>query len=376
VTPRDAVRRRDRGEPCAPSGVGRAACRPRRRIAATVGLLLALGVTGVPCRAASRSATRADLPPGLRPTWRVDFAGYQQADGAMTIERDGDEVDPYFAFKALFVARSRGADDDGALDRFVDWLLPRAAVDGRIDRYSKRQGAWAATRGADADDIALALWIRGLLTRGEGRALGRDELRALGRARDYLELRLLDRGRGVYRPLAGDNDPLLMDNVEILESLRAIEALLARRGDAHAAAYWRLRADSLQAAIERDFEGVDTLNPATGADAPPDATGEPAFYPDIVAAPFAWLHGVPRHRAPARFDAWLARYGAAWRRNAEHDYPWGLIALVALDEGRGDVADDWRRAQDRQRQAGLWNVLEETAWQALSPAALAARRSG
>jgi hypothetical protein len=308
--------------------------------------------------------------------WPLDLAGYQQADGAVTIEHDGDEVDPYFAFKAILIARARGADDAGALDRFVSWVLARARDDGRIERYSRRGDAWVATRPADADDVALALWMQALLTVADGRRLRPRETRALGRARDYLELHLLDRASGLYRPFAVDDDPLLMDNVEMLAALRSVEALQRRRRDYGAAGYWHLRTTELASAIESSFAGIDTLTPATtagarklaeaSAEVPSDAAPALLFYPDCVAAPFAWLHGVPRTHATARFDAWLARYGDAWRQNAKLDYPWGLIALVALQEGRADIAGAWRLAQDEQRRNGRWNVLEESVWQALA----------
>jgi len=315
--------------------------------------------------------------------WTLDLAGYQQADGAITIERDGDQVDPYFALKALFVAHECGADIALPLRRFVAWLLPRTAADGRIGRYARLpDGRWRATRRADADDVALALWIEALLASAAGRPLAAREQHALARSERYLEQVLFDPALGVYRVYATDDDPLFMDNVEVLAALRAVEALERQRGDAAAARRWRGRSERLATAIEHVFAGVDTLAPqptaggrrtvAAGAAGEPDP--EP-FYPAAVTAPFAWLHGVPRHRVAARFDAWLARNGQAWRDYAQHDYSWGLIALVASREGRPDVAAQWRRDQDQQRSAGLWNVLEESAWQALAqvPATAPAR---
>jgi hypothetical protein len=316
------------------------------------------------------------LPVRAASGWSLDLAAYQQQDGAVTIERGGDEVDPYFALKAIFIARDNGADDAGTLDRFVNWLLPRLRSDGRPGRYSRRGDAWVRSRDADADDVALALWIEALLTCADGRSLRPREARALGLARDYLELRLLDRAAGLYRPLADDNDPLLMDNVEVLAALRSVEMLQRRRRDLAAADYWQKRTTQLATAIETSFYGIDTLTPAVtagwravaeaaAAGDTPAALPAPQFYPDFVAAPFAWLHGVPRARKVARFNAWLSRYGEAWEHNAASDYPWGLIALAARQEGRSDVAERWREAQVEQRRSGLWNVLEESAWQAL-----------
>ena len=176
-----------------------------------------------------------------------------------------------------------------------------------------------------------------------------------------------------------------MDNVEVLSAQRAIAGLLRERGDPAGARRWQQRSERLALAIEQVFAGVDTLAPAVTAgaaslgqegrgdgeqDRARSAAGGIAtpFYPDAVAAPFAWLHGVPRRRTAARFDAWLTRNGQAWRDNAQHDYPWGLIALAAVQEGRPDIAALWRQAQEQQRSGGLWNVLEEAAWQALDPA--------
>lgn len=91
-----------------------------------------------------------------------------------------------------------------------------------------------------------------------------------------------------------------------------------------------------------------------------------AFYPDAAAQLFPRLAGMAPMPGETTFANWLAAYGSAWRAQATHDYPWGLVAVAALREGDTRTAACWLALAEPMRGTTRWNVLEEAIYQGLS----------
>lgn len=293
----------------------------------------------------------------------LNLQAYQGASGEILVHRGGTDVDPYFALKALLIADAGGLDTREALGRFVVWLRPRQAMDGRIHRFKRVDGRWQKSNIADADDSVLALWIQAILLNGAGKPFDEETQRSLNLAESYLE-RLFDPKRGIFRVFLNDATGLYMDNVEILAASREIARLYSERGEVAASARWSSRIEALDRGIARTFPGTDGLSPAVSTQLAHRQTG--SFYPDRVAAVFAWLHDYPQAKNQDRFAAWLAHNANAWRENSRNDYPWGLIALEASRAGAEVVARSWLVDSAPLRHGPRWNVLEEAVTQVLA----------
>lgn len=290
----------------------------------------------------------------------LDLGGYQDPEGPVRLKRGGDFMDPYFALKALLLAQRYGLDAKPALTRLIGWMLPRQKADGSFDRYCRRaDGLWEACRRADADDSMLALWIEALDVAAPPEGAPPGWMVSAGWAEAGLE-----RSReatGVYRIFAEQPVALFMDNVEVLAALRHLTASAEKRGDGAAAARWKGRLAALEDGLPRVFgDGLERPLRISTQD-----RNEWEFYPDGVAQAFGWLHGYPAPADGPRMRRWLAQNGDAWRRFADHNAPWGIIALAALDAGETAVARDWWQRQRKARAGEHWNVLEEAAYQAI-----------
>lgn len=310
-------------------------------------------------------AAAACSPAGARVFGTAPAAGlegFQQADGAITVRRDGDLVDPYFATRALLVAHRSGLPVRDAAASWIAWLLPRQGDDGLFHRYCRVGGDWTACRDADADDALLAIWIELLQAMAPDTGPPAAWVRSADLARRRLA-GLLDARLGVFLIAPGRDVALFMDNVEIYAALQSTAADLRRMGRPASARARRREAGRLRARIERVFR------PAGGGDwrVSTQAVAAGGFYPDVVAQLYPALFGMPEQGATprARLDDWLARYGTAWLSLGQDHYPWGLVALAAARLGRCDVAMRWADAAAPLRSTDRWNVLEEVALVAL-----------
>jgi hypothetical protein len=295
----------------------------------------------------------------------LSLGPYQRGDGAITVGLDGETIDPYFAAKSLLAADAASADAGAAAAAWIEWLLPWQRPDGRFERLCRRDGAWVACAPADADDAMMALWIELLVRHAPEGGLPPRWEESLARADAQLR-GLLDPATGVHVISRELPVALLMDNVEVYGALRAVAGHHERRLDGRAARAWRARADALAAAIERTFWTGDGFRVSTQAGAP--AAGAP-FYPDVVAQIFPLLTElpVPGGRA-ALYARWMADHRATWLDQERHDYPWGLVALVAARMGDGEAVRAWLERAAPFRGGARWNVLEEAIFAALAPA--------
>lgn len=280
--------------------------------------------------------------------------GYQEEDGAILLQANGRHVDPYFAMKALLTAEELGLSIAPATDAWVEWLAPRQERNGSFPRFERQtDGAWRRTADADADDSTLAMWIS-LLSRRYGQQEMPPPLQAsLARARRAL-WRLRQTRSGIYDYAAGVKLGYLMDNVEVYAALRDD---CARTG----ASCRRMR--QLAAALPKAFWETKTRRwRVASRDLPPVA-----FYPEAAAQLFPKMEGMPAMPGQASFDAWLQGEGRPWlaQDKAHLDFPWGVLALAALRDGREDAARAWLQKAAPARGTPRWNVLEEAVFQGL-----------
>ena len=299
----------------------------------------------------------------------LQLAAYQGPDGAITVQRGGDLVDPYFATLALLVAHRGGLAERPAALAFIAWLLPQQGADGLFARYCGQPGGtWSTCAPADADDALLALWMA--LLEVESRAAPPPQSWQTSLARSSAALAALrDPASGVYRVAPGDPSALLMDNVEVETALRLMAQARVRRGELAASAALRARADGLRRAMARAFPvGPDGL---IRYRRPAEAGEAPRFYPDRVAHLYPWLHGMSTRLWPGRlsYRHWMEAYRDEWLGLAADPFPWGLVALVALGRGDAAAARAWCARARPLRDGPRWNVLEEVAFQRLAASA-------
>ena len=89
----------------------------------------------------------------------LDLSGYTDASGAITVQHQGDTVDPYFALQALWLAQSQGMDTSAHALPFARWLAGQYSAAGHLGRYCKTAERWTWCKAPDADDASLALWL-------------------------------------------------------------------------------------------------------------------------------------------------------------------------------------------------------------------------
>lgn len=295
-------------------------------------------------------------------TAELTLPEYQAADGAIALHRDGATVDPYFATKALLAARAAGLDARVAAARWIAWLLPRQRADGRFDRYCRRGAAYVACAEADADDAMLAVWMELLTSFAPRTGMPAAWARSVARAEAHLS-KLRDPVTGVYRISKAMPVSLFMDNLEVHAAFVAMRDRHARMGHTVRAHRWRTRS----ARLYRDVVAL-FWDPAHGAFrvSTQELPGR-GFYPDEVAQIFPLTSGFPIPRGPesATYARWMERNRGAWLRQAEDDYPWGLVTLAALRVGDGATVLCWRARAAPFRHGDHWNVLEEAVYVAI-----------
>lgn len=292
----------------------------------------------------------------------LNLGAYQRPDGAITVHRGGDVVDPYFAIKALWAARQLGDPASVETRAWIGWLLPRQEEDGRFARYCERDGRWEACAAADADDALLAMWIE-LLHQAAPAALSPLWAKSAQRAEQALE-RLRQGTKGVYHVSAENDYALLMDNTEIYAALRRTGELRQRAGDREGGRRYLERAKSLRLAMGRVFRPLGT-GMMRWTTLP--ASGEARFYPDHVAHLYPWLHGMDTSvfGPMIGWQDWLVQYKDGWLSLTVDDYPWGLVALLAFRNGSGDEVERWLATAGLMSDGERWNVLEEAILQGL-----------
>lgn len=278
--------------------------------------------------------------------------GYADEAGAITVLNGGNSVDPYFAMQALLLAHDNGMDVSAPAGKFADWLVPRQKPDGTFDRFCRdAAGHWASCNAADADDSLLAMWMRLLETMPE--KLGKNPLWLKSHATSKAALEhLFQPSRGIYMVSPLVLHGLFMDNLEVW-------SLKAQRKPAAQA-----EADRLAKAIRDTFWNPVDKHFLVSTQLE-QRSEKQAFYPHQVAQIFPLLLDFPLLPAEAGsyYRAWMAAHRAEWLSQGKADYPWGLLAVLAMRQGDTASARCWLREAAPLRHSSRWAVTDEAALQ-------------
>jgi hypothetical protein len=289
---------------------------------------------------------------------------YQYPDKALTVHAGGNFVDPYFTNRALITAHQLGLDIQTVAHEWIGWALAHQEPDGRFARYclADNKQQWRRCEAADADDASLALWQQLLfLMSPENTLFGPWQLSAQ-LAKQQLD-RLYDTQHGIYFVSPSEHYSLLMDNVEVYDTLRTIARQQHKLGATSLAAYTTTRATKLQQAINRVFWREDSQT-YTVTTQPEEPT---SFYPHIVAQVYPWLFGMPGPvNTQQAYRHWRSQYVERWLSFTQDKYPWGLVAAAADKLGDRATTERWLQQASLLRDSKRWNILEEAIYQALA----------
>lgn len=292
-----------------------------------------------------------------------DPNGYQLPDGAISLLHHGDYIEPYFATKALLLAQEAGLDVRQPVQQWIQWLLTRQDKHGGFGRYCRKPGTdWKLCAAADADDSMLALWLQLLYTNAPVYGIPSEWRQSVHKARDSLN-DLRSRRLGVYHISRSNHVALFMDNIEVYSALMAIARSEERFGDAKGAQSTYAEAEKLNFGIRRVFwnKHAEWFRPSI-------QKSRSAFYPDVVAQVYPWLADLPMKsdvQTREAWDRWRNRFASEWLDKKVDPHPWGLVAMAALKVGDQASAACWLARSEPLRYSANWNVLEESAFQAV-----------
>lgn len=285
----------------------------------------------------------------------LNLAGYADPSGAITIQHKGGTVDPYFALQALLLAQEHGLDTSRDAIRWAEWLLPKQKPDGTFDRFCRQGTVWAPCKTADADDSLLAFWLKFLESHPAELKRNAAWQKSHAAARESLK-RLEDKGRGIYMVSPVYLHGLFMDNLEVWSYAPARAGVQTPKnpdfGRSIHSVFWDEGAKRYHVSTQLEQRAAD---PAT-------------FYPDAVAQIFPLLVKFPHIPGGAKpwYQQWMKRHRAEWLRQVKTDFAWGLVAVVALDQGDTASARCWLRSSLPARHGPHWTVTDEVTAQILN----------
>lgn len=284
--------------------------------------------------------------PALSSGKALDLTGYTDETGAITVQRHGETVDPYFALQALLLAKAHGLDTSAVATDWLNWLATRYEASARLDRHCKRNSTWWSCKSADADDASLALWLAFLQTQAPVAQQTARISTLKQQARRSLQA-LQDRRTGLYRVSAQIPHSLFMDNLEVW-SVRPTPRLT--RAIFHT--FWDAQLQIFKVTTQTDHPHPMAV-----------------FYPDAAAQLYPLLVKFPRipGGAPALYKRWIARHRHTWLSQMPTDFAWGLLALVAWEQGDSETVHCWQERAAPLRHGLHWTVTDEVVFQIVAP---------
>ena len=285
----------------------------------------------------------------------LDLRGYADSTGAITILNGGDTTDPYFAMQALLLAHDNGLDVSVPAEKFVNWLLPYQKPDGTFDRFCRGTDKnWASCKTADADDSLLAIWMRLLEAMPVKLAKNPVWMKSFQVSKNALD-HLFQPSRGIYMVSPVYLHGLFMDNLEVW----SLKAHLKTAGPGEMDRLARAIHDTFWSSANKRFLVSTQLE---------QQSQKPLFYPDHVAQIFPLLVDFPLLPQDARqyYQNWMRAHRADWLGQGQKDYPWGLLAVLALSHDDKSSARCWLRETSRLRHSSRWAVTDEVAYQILA----------
>jgi hypothetical protein len=285
----------------------------------------------------------------------LELSGYTDESGAITVLHKGESADPYFAMQALMLAHENGMDVSAPAEKFANWLVPRQKPDGTFDRFCRGADMrWVSCKTADADDSLLALWMKLLETMPAQLAKNPVWAKSYQISKASLE-HLYQPSRGIYMVSPVVLHGLFMDNLEVWSRMVHLKQP-QQRADS----------DKLARAIHDTF--WDPVNKRFLVSTQLEQRAhKPTFYPDHVAQIFPLMFDFPLLPANARpyYRNWMAAHRAEWLMQGEADYPWGLLAVLALRQNDKVSAGCWLRQATPLRHSARWAVSDEASYQIL-----------
>jgi hypothetical protein len=290
-----------------------------------------------------------------KPGPRLELGGYTDEGGAITVLHGGDSADPYFAMQALLLAHDNGMDISAPAEKFANWLVPGQKPDGTFDRFCRgADKKWASCKTADADDSLLAIWVKLLETMPAQLNKNPVWMKSYMASKASLD-HLFQPSRGIYMVSPMVLHGLFMDNLEVW-SLKAHQKQPQQV----------LEANKLARAIHDTF--WDPANKRFLVSTQLEQRSQkPAFYPDHVAQIFPLLVDFPLLPGDARlyYRSWMTAHRADWLSQGKADYPWGLLAVLALRQNDKASARCWLREAAPLRHSSRWAITDETSYQIL-----------
>lgn len=299
-------------------------------------------------------ACSSALPASSRPVLELD--GFIDWTGAITVLQRGDFVDPYFALQALLLAQDNAIDITESAGKWINWLLVRQKADATFERFCRNGATWIECKTTDADAAVLALWLR-LIDSMPAAERNQSAWQASYRKSQAALQRLRDPARGIYQGSPALQEGAFMDNVDVWSHLSA-----------PASAAFEHVGDALAYAIEHVF-----WDPARQRFLMTSKAAQPplpdTFYPFHVLQilPLLFKYPYPDQVQPGVFyRQWMSRYRSEWLQQVKTDFAWGLLAVLALQQGDRESAACWRRETLAFRRTVHWTVTDEVADQVLS----------
>ena len=286
----------------------------------------------------------------------LDLRGYTDASGAITVLHGGDSADPYFAMQALMLARDNGMDISVPAEKFANWLVGHQKPDGTFDRFCRGiDKNWLSCKTADADDSLLAIWMMLLETMPaqlEKNPVWKKSYIVSNASLDHL----FQPSRGIYMVSPVYLHGLFMDNLEVW-SLKAHMKQPQQLAEANKLA--RAIHDTFWDSANKRFLVSTQFE---------QRSQKQAFYPDHVAQIFPLLVGFPLLPGDAGlyYRKWMSEHRAAWLSQGKTDYPWGLIAVLALRQNDKASARCWLREATPMRHSSRWAITDEASFQILA----------
>jgi len=282
---------------------------------------------------------------------KLELQGYLDDSGAITILNGGETADPYFALQALLLAHDNGMDISIPAVKFANWLVTQQKPDGTFDRFCKNDSKkWVSCKTADADDSLLALWMRLMDTMPEKMDKNPTWAKSYLVSKKALD-NLYQPSRGVYMVSPVYLHGLFMDNLEVwshkAHAKRPKPGELDKLAQDIYKTFWQ--------PVSKQFLVSTQLE---------QQTQKPLFYPDHVAQVFPLLVDFPvlPQNTNLYYKNWMRLHRTEWLKQGVTDYPWGLLAVLALRQGDEPSARCWLRETSFMRHSDRWAVTDEVAF--------------
>jgi hypothetical protein len=246
---------------------------------------------------------------------------------------------------------------------WIDWMITQQDADGLFARYCFNDGKnkYEPCAAADADDAMMAMWVE-LLYRLAPRGGLPERWKVSAEKALYQLDSIYNPKLTVFSISKSLSTGLLIDNIEIYAAFKRIEREAVRMGDSKTVIAFHTRAEHLKMGITAAFWDKKTSR----FKASTQARDKEEFYPDMVAQLLPMLYGFSSasvQRSPHYYKSWMKAHRDEWFSLIGTNYPWGLLAILAANQGDTQTANCWMQKATAFRNGNQWDVLDEAAYQ-------------